>query len=85
MDAAAARRLADAVAGECGGLAAVFAGEGTSWSYALCRHGGDVSAETKRLNAALRGRGGGRGPLSQGSVPADRAEIEAYFADFTKG
>ena len=85
MDAAAARRLADAVAGECGGLAAVFAGEGTSWSYALCRHGWDVSAETKRLNAALRGRGGGRGPLSQGSVPADRAEIEAYFADFTKG
>ena len=40
---------------------------------------------SKRLNAALRGRGGGRGALSQGSVPADRAEIEAYFADFTKG
>ena len=85
MEATALRRLSDAVAGECGGLAAVFAGEGGRWSYALCRAGGDVSDETRAMNAALHGRGGGRGPLSQGSVQAERAEIEAYFANFAKG
>ena len=85
MDGTALRRLADAAAEQCGGLAAVFAGEGQRWSYALCRHGGDVSAETKAMNAALSGRGGGRGPLSQGSVQAAKAQIEAYFSTFTKG
>ena len=85
MDGTALRRLADAAAEQCGGLAAVFAGEGQRWSYALCRHGGEVSAETKAMNAALSGRGGGRGPLSQGSVQATQAQIETYFSTFTKG
>ena len=85
MDGTALRRLADAAAEQCGGLAAVFAGEGQRWSYALCRHGGEVSAETKAMNAALSGRGGGRGPLSQGSVQAAKAQIETYFSTFTKG
>ena len=85
MEGTALRRLADAAAEQCGGLAAVFAGEGQRWSYALCRHGGEVSAETKAMNAALSGRGGGRGPLSQGSVQAAKAQIETYFSTFTKG
>lgn len=85
MEGTALRRLADAAAEQCGGLAAVFAGEDGRWSYALCRHGGDVSAETKAMNAALSGRGGGRGPLSQGSVQAAKAQIETYFSTFTKG
>ena len=85
MEGTALRRLADAAAEECGGLAAVFSGEDGRWSYALCRHGGDVSAETKALNAALHGRGGGRGPLSQGSVPGGRAEIEDWFERLRKG
>ena len=85
MEGTALRRLADAAAEQCGGLAAVFAGEDGRWSYALCRRGGDVSAETKAMNAALSGRGGGRGPLSQGSVQAAKAQIETYFSTFTKG
>ena len=85
MEGTALRRLADAAAEQCGGLAAVFAGEGRRWSYALCRHGGEVSAETRAMNAALSGRGGGRGPLSQGSVQATKAQIETYFSTFTKG
>ena len=85
MEGTALRRLAAAAAEQCGGLAAVFAGEDGRWSYALCRHGGDVSAETKAMNAALSGRGGGRGPLSQGSVQAAKAQIETYFSTFTKG
>jgi len=74
------RRLADAVAGRCGGLAAVFSGEGEKWSYALVRAGGeDISALVKELNQALQGRGGGRKGFAQGSAAASREAIERFF------
>ena len=80
MSSDAVRRLADAVAKECGGLAAVFAGEdGGKYSYALVRSdGGDIAPLVKSLNAALHGRGGGRNGFAQGSVEAARQEIEAF-------
>ena len=74
------RRLADAVAQRCGGLAAVFAGEGSQYNYALIRADGtDISATVKAMNAALNGRGGGRNGFAQGSVQADKAAIDAFF------
>ena len=74
------RRLADTVAHRCAGLAAVFSGaDGKGYVYALVRADGG-SVNVKELNASLRGRGGGRGGFAQGSVQADRAEIEAFFA-----
>lgn len=75
-----ARKLADAVARSAGGLAAVFAGEGTSHVYALVHAGGDdISPLVKRLNSALSGRGGGRNGFAQGSVQADAAAIQDFF------
>lgn len=74
------RRLADAVGKSCGALAAVFSGEGETWSYALVRSGGeDISPLVKELNEALHGRGGGRNGFAQGSVRAGREDIEAFF------
>ena len=75
------RRLADAVAHTCGGLATVFAGpEDGKWNYALVRaDGADISSLVKEMNKALNGRGGGRGGFAQGSVQADCAAIEAFF------
>ena len=74
------RRLADAVGKSCGGLAAVFSGEGAKWSYALVRgDGGDIAPLVKELNETLHGRGGGRNGFAQGSVQAGRGEIEAFF------
>ena len=76
----AVRKLADAVAGKSGGLAAVFAGEENSYSYALVRaDGGEIAPFVKELNAALRGRGGGRSGFAQGGVSASREEIETFF------
>jgi alanyl-tRNA synthetase len=77
-----ARRLADAVARRCGGLAAVFAGaDGEKYNYALVRaDGAEIAPLVKALNAALHGRGGGRNGFAQGSVQARRDEIEAFFA-----
>lgn len=74
------RRLADAVAKRCGGLAAVFSGAEGSWAYALVHSGGeDISALVKELNETLHGRGGGRKGFAQGSVAAERETIEHFF------
>lgn len=74
------RKLADAVAHRCGGLAAVFAGEDGQYAYALVRSDGrDISAFVKDLNKVLHGRGGGRNGFAQGSVQARRGDIEAFF------
>ncbi len=76
------RKLADAVSKTCGGLAAVFAGEGTHYAYALGRADGqDISAQVKAMNAALHGRGGGRNGFAQGSVEAEQSAIEAFFKE----
>lgn len=74
------RRLADAVGKSCGGLAAVFSGEGERWSYALVRaDGADIAPLVKELNRVLHGRGGGRNGFAQGSVAAAREDIEEFF------
>ena len=76
------RKLADVVSKACGGLAAVFAGEGSHYAYALCRADGqDISAAVKALNGALHGRGGGRNGFAQGSVEAAQSAIEAFFKE----
>ena len=76
------RRLCDAVAKECGGLCAVFAGENSQYNYALGRaDGADISSFVKAMNAALNGRGGGRNGFAQGTAAASQAEIEAFFRE----
>ena len=80
MQPAGVRRLCDAVAKECGGLCAVFAGEDGQFNYALGRaDGADISAFVKSMNAALQGRGGGRSGFAQGTAGADRSAVEAFF------
>ena len=80
MQPASVRRLCDAVAKECGGLCAVFAGENGQYNYALGRaDGADISALVKSMNAALKGRGGGRNGFAQGTASAPQSEIEAFF------
>ena len=80
LDADGVRRLATAVAGCCGGCAAVFSDQGNSFKYALCHPDGNLKALGQALNQALQGRGGGKPNLIQGSVQADELEIRAFFA-----
>ncbi len=75
------RKLCDAVTNRCGGRCAVFAGADGAYKYAIGCAGGDLRELTKRMNAALSGRGGGKPNFVQGSVSADRAAIEAFFAE----
>lgn len=74
------RRLCDAVLHTCGGRCACFSGEdGSGYKYAVGQAGGNLRDFVKELNQALNGRGGGKPDFVQGSVPASREEIEAFF------
>ena len=74
------RRLCDAVMQTCGGRCAVFSGDDAGgYRYAVGQTDGQLGAFVREMNAALRGRGGGKPHFVQGSVAASRAEIEAFF------
>ncbi|MBR3561827.1 MAG: alanyl-tRNA editing protein [Oscillospiraceae bacterium] len=73
------RKLCDAVTQVCGGRCAVFAGADGAWKYAIGQRDGDVRELVKALNAALRGRGGGKPGFAQGSCAAAKSEIEGFF------
>ena len=73
------RRLADAIAKTCGGLAAVFAGGEGQYHYALVHPGQDIAPLVKSMNQSLHGRGGGRNGFAQGSAQAQPEEITAFF------
>lgn len=73
------RRLCDAVLQVCGGRAAVFSRTEGGYQYALGTQTGDLRPLTKALNASCNGRGGGKPTFTQGSVAAQREEIEAFL------
>ena len=75
------RKLCDAVTNHCGGRCAVFAGADGAYKYAIGHIGGDLRELTKKMNAELSGRGGGKPNFVQGSVAAARGAIEAFFAE----
>ena len=79
MSADSLRKLCGMVQESAGGRCAVFAGEGEVWQYAVSQPDGDLRGFVKELNAALRGRGGGKPGFVQGSVQADREAIERLF------
>lgn len=75
------RELTEAIAGRCGGRAAVFSGDdATGYHYCLACQTGDLGPLGKAMTAALQGRGGGKPGFQQGRVQARRWEIEAFFA-----
>ena len=77
----AVRDLADAIAGKCGGTAAVFSGsDEAGYSFCLVTRNGDLRALGKEMTKALNGRGGGKPIFQQGRVNAKKTEIEVFFA-----
>ena len=80
-----ARRLADAVADECGGLCAVFAGEDGAWRFAMAERGGELGDLARETCAALGGKGGGHGELVRGSATAARGEVERFLRGLRPG
>ena len=82
LDNVAVRDLADAIAENCGGTAAVFSGsDETGYAFCLVTRDGDLRTLGKEMTRALNGRGGGKPIFQQGRVQAKKAEIEAFFAE----
>ena len=80
LDGTGVRELADAIAGQCGGRAAVFSGsDGEGYSFCLATREGDLQQLFNEMTAARNGRGGGKPNYQQGSGRADRAAIAAFF------
>ena len=81
MDIPTLRTLVNAGMEKCGGICAAFTGaDGQGYRYVMGSKTVDLRAESKPIHAALGGKGGGQPAMIQGSLPASRAEIEAYFA-----
>ncbi len=80
LDSTAVRELADAIAENCGGTAAVFSGDDDAgYAFCLVTRNGDLRQLCKDMNAALHGRGGGKPNFQQGRVQASKPEIVAFF------
>ena len=61
-------------------FAAVFSGnDEEGYKYVMCSSQLDVAALGKSFNEALNGRGGGRNPMVQGSVKAEKEKIEEFL------
>ena len=86
LESAEVRQLADLIAENCGGMAAVFSGkDGEGYSFAMVARAGDLRPLGKAMTAALGGRGGGKPNFQQGRVSATRNDIEVFFAQYQQG
>ena len=80
LDSVLVRELADTIADNCGGTAAVFSGsDEAGYAFCLVTRQGDLRELGKAMTKALNGRGGGKPNFQQGRVMATKAEIEAFF------
>ena len=73
------RAFANAYKEKVGGILVALTGEEGDYKYILMKKASDVSAEIKKINAALLGRGGGRGEMAQGTFKSTLEEIKNYF------
>jgi len=81
LDNVAVRELADAIAEQSGGWAAVFSGsDENGYAFCLVTRQGDLRALGKEMTRQLNGRGGGKPICQQGRVSASEEEIKVFFA-----
>ncbi len=77
------RELVNLLVPKCGGLAAVFfPGEGKSLRYIIGSRSTDLRKAARAINEGIRGRGGGRPEMIQGSATASPDEIRAFLENF---
>ncbi len=79
LDANGIRELADRIAQQCGGTAAVFSSGEQGYMICLVNKNGDVRELGNALKEKLGARGGGKPGYFQGSVQATEAQIRELF------
>ena len=76
----AVRELADRIAEKCSGTAVVLSGADGNYNVCLVSKSGDVRELGSAMKAALNARGGGKPGIFQGTIPATKAQLQAFFA-----
>ena len=79
LDEAALREMVNRLMEKCAVAASFSGSDGEGYRYIIGSRHIDLRAEAKAINAALRGKGGGKPTMIQGSCEAKKDEIEAYF------
>ena len=81
---AALRELVNALMEKCGGFAAAFSGsDAEGYRYIIGSRHVDLRANSRAINAAIKGRGGGTPEMIQGRAQASEAEIRAAIGRFS--
>lgn len=76
------RMLVNGAVPKCGGIVAAFIGnDEEGYRYIMGSASVDLRAKTKEINAAVKGKGGGKSEMIQGTANATAAEIKAYFGE----
>ena len=73
------REFANSAVLKTGGILVALCGEEGDYKYVITSKTRDISALTKKINAALGGKGGGRGEMIQGSFSSKLSEIQEFF------
>ena len=73
--------LADALCKKAGGIRGAFSGADGTFSFAICGEETALGEFFTKFKAAFNTRGGGRNGIRQGTVCAERAEIEGLFKE----
>ena len=73
--------LADALCQKAGGIRGAFSGADGAFAFAICGEETALGNFFAKFKAAFNTRGGGRNGIRQGTVCADRAEIERLFKE----
>ena len=80
LDSEAMRELANEMMAKTEKPIAVVSFAADTHKYVLAQRDSDISSLVRAVNAALSGRGGGRGSMASGSFSATREQIVDYFA-----
>lgn len=74
------RMLVNGAVPKCGGIVAAFIGnDEEGYRYIIGSANVDLRAKGKEINAAIKGKGGGKSEMIQGTANAAAEEIKAYF------
>ena len=74
------RMLVNGAVPKCGGIVAAFIGsDEEGYRYIIGSANVDLRAKGKEINAAIKGKGGGKSEMIQGTATATAEEIKKYF------
>ena len=76
------RELSNLLLPSVRGILVLLGGEAPERKYVISSETVNLSAEAKKINAALSGRGGGKPCMIQGALSADLDSVIAYFENF---